>query len=355
MRYPNDGKQTDAHREAPPPGGEAQPARDVPSLETVSPADLARADECVRRCENEWRLAGGVWADDARVADALHAARKRQAELSAAQTQSRRGFVLKYLALVNLFSRSGLTRYGLGPILGYSAAAICALSIVASPYLFATLASAIRGGMALSVATTVLLAVAVLLLWPTDDKLASFQRLEQARREAAGRAEVLAPLAAKAREDYEATSRVRELCERLRNARRDRDAIAGLLKSEKYQLTRAEWRHMRGVEFEQFLQRVFELLGFRVRSTKASGDQGADLVVSGKGQNIAVQAKGYGDSVGNHAVMEVVAGMAFYQCSSCAVITNSQFTRSAIDLARATRCRLIDGSQIRDLIEGRIY
>jgi hypothetical protein len=327
----------------------------VPSLVTVSPADLAEADERVRRFELEWRMAGGVWVDDARVADALHAAGKRQSELSAAKTQSRRGLALRYLTLVHLFFRSGLTRYGLGPILGYSAAAICALSIVSSPFLFPTLASAIRGGMAMSVAATIPLAGAVLFLWPTDDKLASYQRLEHARREAAGRAKALAPLAAKAREDYEATSRVRELCDRLRKARRDRDEIAALLKSEKYQLIRAEWRHMRGVEFEDFLQRVFELLGFRVQSTKTSGDQGADLVVSGKGMNIAVQAKGYAESVGNHAVMEVVAGMAFYQCSSCAVITNSQFTRNAIDLARANRCRLIDGSQIRDLIEGRIY
>ena len=100
---------------------------------------------------------------------------------------------------------------------------------------------------------------------------------------------------------------------------------------------------------------MFESLGYQTQVTKASGDQGADLLVIGKGRKIAVQAKGYADGVGNHAVMEVVAGMNFYQCNSCLVVTNSYFTQAAISLAVANGCRLVDGAQIIELIEGRIY
>ena len=58
-------------------------------------------------------------------------------------------------------------------------------------------------------------------------------------------------------------------------------------------------------------------------------------MVTGKGRKLAVQAKGREESVGNKAVQEAVASMAFYGCDSCAAITNSRFTRAAIQLAQA--------------------
>jgi hypothetical protein len=327
----------------------------VLDAETVSHADLAKADERVRRCEHEWHQAGAFRVDESQVEDALQFAQSRQVELDSAKAQSRRGLKLRYLNLVRLFSQSGLTRFGPGQIIGYSAAAICALSLAVSPFVFPTLASAMLGVLVVSVLGSLLLAATVFLLWPNNTKLLSYQRLHRQWAEAVGRVAALSPLAAEARKDYEGMRRAWELCDRLRKARRNRDEIAAVLSSARYQLLHADWRLMRGVEFEQFLQRVFESLGYQVQSTKASGDQGADLVVTGKGKKIAVQAKGYSDSVGNHAVMEVVAGMGFYRCGCCAVVTNSRFTRNAIDLARANDCRLVDGQRIRDLIEGRIY
>ncbi len=79
------------------------------------------------------------------------------------------------------------------------------------------------------------------------------------------------------------------------------------------------------------------------------------MVVTGKGRRIAIQAKGYDGSVGNKAVQEAYAGMSFYKCAECAAITNSQFTSGAEELATSVGCRLIDGSLIPSLIEGRIY
>src|SRR5262249_44089727 len=99
----------------------------------------------------------------------------------------------------------------------------------------------------------------------------------------------------------------------------------------------------------------FGVLSFQASPTKTTGDQGVDLVVSGKGERIAVQVKGYSDPLGNAPVQEVYAGMRHYQCSRCVVVTNSTFTSGARDLARSTNCLLIDGSQIPDLIMGRIF
>lgn len=115
------------------------------------------------------------------------------------------------------------------------------------------------------------------------------------------------------------------------------------------------WKEMRGIEFEDFLADVFVKLGYKVETTKTTGDQGADLLVSKKGRKIAIQAKGYPNStVGNKAVQEAHAGKSFYQCQAAAVITNSTYTTSARKLAAKIDCILIDRSQIPDIIKGRL-
>ena len=109
---------------------------------------------------------------------------------------------------------------------------------------------------------------------------------------------------------------------------------------------------MRDKEFEWFLKGVFEQLGYQVEVTKASGDQGVDLIVSGGGRRIAIQVKGYANAVGNSAVQEVYAGMNYWKCKECAVITNSRFTKSARHLAASLNCKLIDRRSMDDLMAG---
>jgi hypothetical protein len=138
-------------------------------------------------------------------------------------------------------------------------------------------------------------------------------------------------------------------------ATRAYDYATRRLEEHRKDVRRVDWRSLRGIDFEQFLQRAFELLGYATEITKKSGDQGVDLIVTGRGRRIAIQAKGYSGSVGNGSVQEVFAGQRYYMCSECAVVTNSVFTSSAIDLARAVNCTLIDGARIVDLIEGRIF
>lgn len=112
---------------------------------------------------------------------------------------------------------------------------------------------------------------------------------------------------------------------------------------------------MQGIEFENFLADVFLELGYKVETTKVTGDQGVDLVASKNGRSIAIQAKGYpSTTVGNKAVQEAHAGMGFYGCDVAVVITNSTYTSGARELAERIGCLLIDRDQIPSLIEGRI-
>ena len=99
---------------------------------------------------------------------------------------------------------------------------------------------------------------------------------------------------------------------------------------------------MSGVEFENFLYKYFKKLGYSCEITKASGDQGVDLIAIKGESRIAIQAKCYSGSVGNHAVMEAIAGMKYYKANQCMVITNSYFTKTAKDLAHVNNVVLWD-------------
>lgn len=98
---------------------------------------------------------------------------------------------------------------------------------------------------------------------------------------------------------------------------------------------------MNGYDFEKFLAEIFQTAGYDVEGTKLSGDQGADLFVTRFGKKIVIQAKNYSGSVGNTAVQEAISAKSFYACDEAMVVTNSYFTKSAIELANAVSVRLI--------------
>jgi hypothetical protein len=155
-----------------------------------------------------------------------------------------------------------------------------------------------------------------------------------------------------ARATHERMLELHEIARAYRQARQQYDGLLAVVQSKKYQLLHCDWRSLRGTRFEDFLQQVFETLAYTVHITKTSGDQGLDLILLGRGRKIGVQTKGYSDNVGNHAIMEAHAGMGYYGCDCCVVITNSDFTRQARELAGRLGCRLISGRDIPNLILG---
>jgi restriction system protein len=97
-------------------------------------------------------------------------------------------------------------------------------------------------------------------------------------------------------------------------------------------------------EFERHVAEFYRRSGFCVQLTKVTGDQGIDVLADGKGGRIGIQVKQYCNAVGNDAVQEVVAGLAFHRCSRGVVVTTSRFTPAAKALARAHDVELIDGA-----------
>ena len=110
---------------------------------------------------------------------------------------------------------------------------------------------------------------------------------------------------------------------------------------------------MDGISFEKWCGGLLDESELNVESisfTKGSGDQGVDFIAKIDGILFAVQCKRYTGSVGNKSVQEVLAGKAFYHCQAALVMTNSQFTKSAKELAQATNVTLYDRDVLLRLI-----
>lgn len=91
---------------------------------------------------------------------------------------------------------------------------------------------------------------------------------------------------------------------------------------------------MSGEEFENYCADLLSKNGYIVESmTRETGDYGADILISREGEWTAVQCKRYSKPVGVKAVQEAYASMSYYNCTHCAVITNSGYTAQAENLA----------------------
>ncbi len=101
-----------------------------------------------------------------------------------------------------------------------------------------------------------------------------------------------------------------------------------------------------GSDFESLLKRLFEAMGFSVQLTGKSGDQGGDLIANKDGKRHLIQAKRYNGSVSNSAVQEAVAAKPYYDCSHAVVITNGEYTRGAMDLAKANNVQLVGKKEL---------
>ena len=104
-----------------------------------------------------------------------------------------------------------------------------------------------------------------------------------------------------------------------------------------------------GYEFEEYVAKLYQRLGFETTVTRKSGDQGADIIAKRNGRKYIIQAKFYNSPVGNKAVQEVVAALAMYQADYGIVVTNSTYTQSAIELAKANDVELIDKKRIEEI------
>lgn len=106
-----------------------------------------------------------------------------------------------------------------------------------------------------------------------------------------------------------------------------------------------------GTQFELYLTELFKKLGYKTLHNGKAGDQGADLILKKGNYIYAVQAKFYTDKLSNTPIQEIVGALKYYNANQGVVITNSTFTKGAQDLAKANNVILIDGTNLKKLVD----
>ncbi|GGH73243.1 hypothetical protein GCM10007096_00270 [Pullulanibacillus pueri] len=110
---------------------------------------------------------------------------------------------------------------------------------------------------------------------------------------------------------------------------------------------------MTGTEFEVFLAKLFDGLGYYTEVTPSSGDFGVDVKMIKNKTLTAIQAKCYGEgkTVGVKAINEVVGGAGYWKADKKMVITNRYFTDAAIKTAVRNHVKLVDREGLRILLQ----
>jgi len=99
-------------------------------------------------------------------------------------------------------------------------------------------------------------------------------------------------------------------------------------------------------EFEYFVADWLIGRGYTDVRLTEHYDLGVDIVAKKDGFTWGVQVKHYSGLVGINAVRQVVVALKMYGCDRAMVVTNSTFSRAAIELARSQGCLLINESKL---------
>ena len=100
-------------------------------------------------------------------------------------------------------------------------------------------------------------------------------------------------------------------------------------------------------QYEELCADHMRSCGYDVRLTKASGDQGVDVIATKAGMTVVIQCKLYSSPVGNKAVQEVYSGKKFLAADVAVVVSNNEFTDSAKQLAHTVNVLLLHHSQLK--------
>lgn len=103
-----------------------------------------------------------------------------------------------------------------------------------------------------------------------------------------------------------------------------------------------------GYDYEEYCCRYLKSKGYKhIKQTPRAKDHGIDIIAQKHRKKYAFQCKYYGKKVGNRAVQEAYTGCSYYDCDIPVVITNSSFTKNAIEEAQTLGVKLIDSVDIR--------
>ena len=109
---------------------------------------------------------------------------------------------------------------------------------------------------------------------------------------------------------------------------------------------------MTPIDYEWHCALLLRSVGWDAQTTKASGDQGTDVIAHRGGLKLVLQCKLYSRPVGNDAVQEISAARLHQQADYAAVVSNAAYTAAAQQLARTNGVFLLHHEELRGFDPG---
>jgi restriction system protein len=106
-----------------------------------------------------------------------------------------------------------------------------------------------------------------------------------------------------------------------------------------------------GASYERYCHQLLIKHGWTASLTKATGDQGVDILGSYEGRLVVFQCKNYAKPIGNKAVQEVSAGRLHHRASAAVIVCTADYTSGARQLAATNNVILIHHSELGELSE----
>lgn len=109
---------------------------------------------------------------------------------------------------------------------------------------------------------------------------------------------------------------------------------------------------MSGAKFESFIEAVLVKEGYKVYRDQLYGSYGADMIADDGHIEYCVQTKRYSRNVGPAAIREALrGGQEHYDCDAIMVITNRDFTKGAIEMAKDGTTKLYNRKWLESILE----
>jgi restriction endonuclease Mrr len=123
------------------------------------------------------------------------------------------------------------------------------------------------------------------------------------------------------------------------------------LESERQFSVLAELRSLEPTEFERFVMRLFQQLGYDTELTGKSGDEGVDVIAVKGETRVIVQCKRYRKNVSPSAARDLYGAMHHYQATEAHLITTGTISQKTKEWCISKPIHLIDGEALVQLVE----
>ncbi|MBQ4558100.1 MAG: restriction endonuclease [Clostridia bacterium] len=106
-----------------------------------------------------------------------------------------------------------------------------------------------------------------------------------------------------------------------------------------------------GYQFEEIVAYLFNYFRFKAKTTKRSGDYGVDIFATKNNIKYCIQTKLYfGHKVGSSAVQEINTGKNYFNCDYAIIMTNSFYSKQALDMSDKLGIILFDRNDVAKLL-----